>query len=72
MRTLHTSVATAHGGREGHVKSPDAHLVVELPTLRDASVTRRVTLSVTEVKDLLGQPRSKPRSTSSLRKRPSS
>jgi lipoyl-dependent peroxiredoxin len=30
MKTLYTAVATAHGGREGHVKSDDGFLDVDL------------------------------------------
>jgi lipoyl-dependent peroxiredoxin len=30
MKPLYTAVATAHGGREGHVRSSDAHLDADL------------------------------------------
>ena len=30
MKTLYTAIATAHGGREGHVKSDDGFLDVDL------------------------------------------
>jgi Ohr subfamily peroxiredoxin len=30
MKTLYTAIATAHGGREGHVKSEDGNLSVDL------------------------------------------
>jgi lipoyl-dependent peroxiredoxin len=35
MRTLHTAVSTAHGGRDGHVRSSDGVLDLDLKTPKE-------------------------------------
>lgn len=36
MKTLYTAVATAHGGREGHVRSPDGIIDMDLKMPKEA------------------------------------